>query len=173
LKHFELFNFGIGNWRSTIRNEVRVHPRCRDIEPWNGSETADIVYRDEGDSSSLHAILEEAGYGFPDLPPGSPGPRTFYIEVKTTTGGCWDTFYMSGAQYQRVSAHSLVWKADIEAKTIASQMQRGDPLNVYVLFRVFNIDQARVGLKIFVDPEAARQRGELNFTVDTWAVRTT
>jgi hypothetical protein len=50
-------------------------------------------------------------------------------------------------------------------------MQRREPGSVYVLFRVFHIDKAEIGLKIFVDPEAARQRGELNFTVNTWAVR--
>ena len=52
-------------------------------------------------------------------------------------------------------------------------MQRPSDNEIYILFRVFNIDKAQIGLKIFVDPEMARQRGELNFTVDTWAVKTT
>jgi hypothetical protein len=50
-------------------------------------------------------------------------------------------------------------------------MQRRDPDNIYVIFRVFNVDKPEIGLKVFVDPETARLRGELNFTVDTWAVR--
>ena len=79
--------------------------------------------------------------------------RNFYIEVKTTTSACEDRFYMSGAQYAR--------------------MQQRSSENIYVLFRVFNIDKADIGLRIFVDPEMARQRGELTFTVDTWAGRVT
>jgi hypothetical protein len=40
---------------------------------------------------------------------------------------------------------------------------------VYVILRVFNLE-GQIGLRIFVDPEAARLRGELNFSANQWAV---
>ena len=43
--------------------------------------------------------------------------------------------------------------------------------NVYVILRVFNIE-GRVGLRVYVDPESCRVNGELDFKVDTWAVKT-
>lgn len=42
--------------------------------------------------------------------------------------------------------------------------------NLYVIFRVFNLGSDSVGLKVLVDPESMRQRGELVFTTETWAV---
>lgn len=44
--------------------------------------------------------------------------------------------------------------------------------NLYVIFRVFNLGGDSVGLKVLVDPEGMRQRGELTFTADTWSVVT-
>lgn len=41
---------------------------------------------------------------------------------------------------------------------------------VYVIFRVYNLGQDSVGLKILLDPEDMRQRGELAFTPKTWSV---
>lgn len=154
-------NFDASNWRSTIREEVRVHPGYKDLEPWNGIETADIVYHDiENELGRAH---HNSGYQFEGLLDGI----RFDIEVKSTTGRCEDTFYMSGSQYQRVSPVLSF----VQMYVNAFQMQRREPGSVYVLFRVFNIDKVEIGLKIFVDPEIARQRGELNFTVNTWAVR--
>ena len=46
------------------------------------------------------------------------------------------------------------------------------PLHVYVIFRVFNL-KGKIGLRVYVDPEAARLRGELNFSIDNWAVKPT
>jgi hypothetical protein len=87
----------VSNWRSTIRKEVRVHPAYEDLEPWNGIETADFVFHDIG--KDLGRELNECGYQFEGLSDGIK----FYIEVKTTTGRCEESFYMSGSQYQRVS----------------------------------------------------------------------
>jgi len=42
---------------------------------------------------------------------------------------------------------------------------------VYVILRVFNLGKSDVGVKLYVDPMAAKQRGELDFSVDTWAVK--
>lgn len=43
---------------------------------------------------------------------------------------------------------------------------------VYVIFRVFRLGSDNVGLKVLVDPEGMRQRGELSFTAETWSVIT-
>jgi hypothetical protein len=42
---------------------------------------------------------------------------------------------------------------------------------LYILMRVFNIEQRYVGLKVFLDPMAAKDQGELTFT-SKWKVRT-
>lgn len=41
----------------------------------------------------------------------------------------------------------------------------------YVLARVFNLESDKVGLRMYVDPIAAKGRGELDFTVETWNVK--
>jgi hypothetical protein len=41
---------------------------------------------------------------------------------------------------------------------------------VYVILRVFNL-QGRLGLRVYVDPESSHREGELEFNVDTWAVK--
>jgi hypothetical protein len=42
--------------------------------------------------------------------------------------------------------------------------------SVYVIFRVFNLGNDSIGLKVLVDPESIRQRGELAFTAEAWSV---
>jgi hypothetical protein len=49
------------------------------------------------------------------------------------------------------------------------QPQRGAS-DVYVILRVFNLE-GRIGLRVYVDPEASRRDGELDFNVETWAVK--
>ncbi|KAF4628320.1 hypothetical protein G7Y89_g9830 [Cudoniella acicularis] len=145
--------FSRDNWKSTIRREVCVHNKYRDLEPWVGRETADLTYYDhEGDLTKL--FIEKgylSGETWQDERP------TYYLEVKTSTRDCSEAFYMSGSQYERMRGMQL-------------QPQRPAP-NIYVLLRVFNLE-GRVGLRVFVDPESSRIGGELVFNVDTWAVTT-
>lgn len=94
----ELPGFGRTNWRSNIRRHISVHPDYHDLTPWNGVETADIVYRDT--SSALTSILVDAGYlNHEQWHSANP---TYYMEVKTTTGECDSAFFMSRGQYRRV-----------------------------------------------------------------------
>lgn len=83
-----------------MRKEVNVHPEYRDLEPWCGVETADLVYKDT--YSVLTRILIDAGYllqiGWETATP------TYFIEVKSTAGACETPFYMSKGQYRRVSS---------------------------------------------------------------------
>lgn len=69
------------------------------MDPWNGRETADLVYNDtEGD---LTALLVENGYLDPSR--WHTARPNYFIEVKTTTGPLETPFYMSKYQYRRVS----------------------------------------------------------------------
>ena len=42
---------------------------------------------------------------------------------------------------------------------------------IYILVRVFNVEREKMGLRIYVDPASAKDRGDLDFVVDTWRVR--
>lgn len=41
---------------------------------------------------------------------------------------------------------------------------------VYVIFRVYNLGQQGMRVKVYVDPEVMRVRGELLFTAEGWSV---
>ena len=41
---------------------------------------------------------------------------------------------------------------------------------VYVLFRVFGLESGDISVKVYVDPEAARKNGQLEFETESWAV---
>lgn len=139
-----------------------------------GRETADITYADT--TGFLTEIFITGGYLDRDI--WESERPTYYLEVKTTTRGCSEQFYMSGSQYQRVSPSFQVKTQRIATKhSITKQMQnmklspRAASPNVYVIFRVFDLE-GRKGLRVYVDPESARLAGELDFNVDTWAVKT-
>ncbi len=53
---------------------------------------------------------------------------------------------------------------------LALQPNRSTP-EVYVILRVFNLENGDIGVKLYVDPMAAKESGELNFSTDTWGVR--
>lgn len=98
-------HFGRGNWRSTIRHLVTVHPNYRGMRSWDERETSDIVYRDTG--SRLTRLLIRLGYL--DIIWTGSEPE-YLIEVKTTTGNCADRFFMSHNQYNLVqSMFSYPW----------------------------------------------------------------
>lgn len=104
---FELFSalspaltgWGRANWESRIRRFVSVHPRYRNLEPWNGTETADLTYNDV--QGELTPLLIECGYLREEEWSGAR-PQ-YFLEVKTTTGPAQNAFYMSKHQYRRVS----------------------------------------------------------------------
>ncbi|KAK2016841.1 hypothetical protein LZ32DRAFT_688797 [Colletotrichum eremochloae] len=81
------------------------------------------------------------------------GPK-YFIEVKTTTMSCETAFYMSKAQYQKMRDNVIAEDSD----------------TLYVIFRVYNLGQENIGLKVYVDPEALRLAGRLKFTGDSWSV---
>ncbi len=95
-------DFGRANWMSTVRRKVRVHNKYSDMPPWKGAETADIVYEDQSPEYKFTNLLINN-----DHLPGhhlAPGPNLkYYLEVKTTTKECGTRFFVSKAQYHRVS----------------------------------------------------------------------
>ncbi|MCJ1310202.1 hypothetical protein MMC25_003863 [Agyrium rufum] len=142
------------NWRSTIRREVRVHEKYRDMTPWWGSETADLVYQDT--QGTLTSLLTDKGYlneaEWQNVQP------TYYLEVKTTPRNCAEQFYMSALQYKRMKRMRLT--------------QKEGATDIYVLLRVFNLE-GTTGLQIYVDTWSSPINEVLTFTADTWAVKPT
>lgn len=82
----------------------------------------------------------------------------YYIEVKSTTRHCGMPFFMSKHQYQRMQDFSGTARDPPSANAI------------YVVFRVFNVGMGTPGVRIYVDPEEMRRRGDLAFTAETWSV---
>lgn len=148
----ELPGFDYSVWKSKIRSFVNIHPDHADLTSWTGRETTDLVYPDK--QSALTDMLIENEYLEEDV--WRNAKPTYYIEVKTTTKNWDEPFYMSDSQYDRMQSYRL--KED----------QTSD--NVYLLVRVFGIASEKVGLRIYLDPEAARVNGELQFSIETWKV---
>ncbi|KAF5497161.1 hypothetical protein CGCS363_v008052 [Colletotrichum siamense] len=121
------------------------------MEPWSGRETSDIVYEDV--SKQLTSLFVRQGYLETRWLSRPRGPK-YFIEVKTTTMSCETAFYMSKAQYQRMRNNLVTDDSD----------------TVYVIFRVYNLGQKDIGLKVYVDPETLRLAGRLKFTGETWSV---
>ncbi|KAF2965913.1 hypothetical protein GQX73_g7664 [Xylaria multiplex] len=93
-------------WQSIIRTYVTVHSDYADMGPWTGIETADFVYTDF--DSDLTQILIDGGYLDQEVWKGQA--PTYYIDVKTTMGGCETPFFMSKSQCKRVSCgHKLLY----------------------------------------------------------------
>lgn len=136
-----------------MRKYAQDHPEYADISHWSLPETSDIVYDDT--TGSFTAFLIEKGY----LPFGQFSTRRpyYYIEVKTTTGQCQTQFYMSKYQYSRLQ------------KTSETNLFRERDA-VYIVFRVSEVTSGMPKLRLYVDPEAHRRRGELVFTAETWTV---
>ncbi|EXJ63403.1 uncharacterized protein A1O5_11452 [Cladophialophora psammophila CBS 110553] len=152
--------FSHENWQSTIRKYVRVHPRYGRMDDWLGRETADITYDDA--SGALTALLIDQGYLARD---GWAGRRPmYYIEVKSTVGPCGRPFFMSKFQYQRMQNLSTTGREDSPSPPAAAAEA------IYVIFRVFHVGRDVPGVRIYIDPEAMRRKGDLVFTAENWSV---
>ncbi|KAF5710614.1 hypothetical protein FGLOB1_5378 [Fusarium globosum] len=117
---------------------------------WRGRETADLVYADT--EGQLTNTLIGCGYLGHDEWHGAR-PR-YYIEVKTTTGPCSTAFYLSGKQYQ-----------------LMQQIHHTeDHSEIYMVFRVFQLDSDGIGLCVYTDPEKLRQDGRLLFKGQAWSI---
>ncbi|KAF5228970.1 hypothetical protein FANTH_14368 [Fusarium anthophilum] len=150
LSCLDLPNWNRSNWQSTIRSYVTIHPDYVDLQAWRGRETADLVYVDaEG-----HLTNTLIGCGYLDHDEWLGARPKYYIEVKTTTGPCSTAFYMSGKQYQ-----------------LMQQVHHTeDHSEIYIVFRVFQLNSDGIGLCVYTDPEKLRQDGGLLFKGQAWSI---
>ena len=105
LKELGLPSFGLENWKSAIRDRVKIHHDYHDIEKVNDrSAIADIEYLD--DSRRFTQFLTKKGYLAQGL---WVNERPLYhIEIKTTTSSDWqEPFFMSKAQERHVRTFIL------------------------------------------------------------------
>lgn len=156
-----------------MRHYVTAHPDYAGMTPWTGRETSDITYTDT--QGVLTELLIRNHYLDGDRWTGR-APK-YFIEVKTTTSFCDAPFYMSNAQYQRVSADLPRMKWSIYMLIAVWQMRNltlseGNNSEIYVIFRVYQLDQGDQGpgLKVYVDPESLRLSRVLDFSAQTWTI---
>ena len=105
LKGLGLPGFDLKNWKSEIRDRVKIHADYHDVEKYNDRRAiADIEYLD--DSGTLTRFLKQKGHlaqGLWD----SEGPL-YHIEIKTTTRSNWqEPFFLSKSQQRHVRASYL------------------------------------------------------------------
>ncbi|KAL3432645.1 hypothetical protein BDV09DRAFT_197516 [Aspergillus tetrazonus] len=154
LLKLSLPEFTCANWRSTIRRKVSNHPEYRDLLPWNGAETADIVYEDNC-SAFTRALVDVGllhGIDWLDVTP------TYYIEVKTTTGDWSDAFFISRGQYRRMENMKIGRDLD------------GRATEIYIIFRVYNLGKDNMRTWVYVDPASLREEGKLLFFPESYKV---
>ncbi|KAF8859481.1 hypothetical protein BDZ45DRAFT_673240 [Acephala macrosclerotiorum] len=146
-------SFNWSNWTSTINSHVLIHPEYFGRDPWPGRrETSDLWYNDREGFLTRHLIRA----GYLDGNVWSEATPEYFIEVKTTTGDCDDRFFMSRNQY------SIMQEMALREGQVSNK--------IYVVFRVYNLGRDSLNVKIYVDPEAHRRQGSLEFAQHTWTV---
>ena len=100
LKGLGLPKFGLENWKSEIRDRVKIHADYHRLERGNDrSAIADIEYLD--DSRGLTQFLTQKGYLAQGL--WDSTRPLYHIEIKTITSPDWqEPFFMSKAQKRHV-----------------------------------------------------------------------
>jgi hypothetical protein len=58
----------------------------------------------------------------------------------------------------------------MQSLSSASNSLGGTKKKIYALFRLYGLESGRVGMKLFLDPDAARRRGQLEFEAEGWTV---
>ena len=105
LKGLDLPRFGLENWKSEIRDRVKIHTDYHNVEKYGDrSAIADLEYLD--DSGTLTRFLIHKGYlGWSLWDCKRP---LYHIEIKTTTSSNWqEPFFMSKAQERHVRTSTL------------------------------------------------------------------
>jgi len=82
----------------------------------------------------------------------------YFIEVKSTTGPCDTPFFMSKHQYQMMQNMSN------------GEFGREHPDCIYVVFRIFNLGQESIDMRVYVDPDVMRAKRKLSFIAESWSV---
>ncbi|KAL8763201.1 MAG: hypothetical protein Q9184_000918 [Pyrenodesmia sp. 2 TL-2023] len=156
LKGLRLPGFGLENWKSAIRDRVKLHADYINTEKNNDRRAlADIEYVDE--SRTFTQFLIQRGHLAQTL--SKSDKPLYHIEIKTTPGSDWqEPFFMSKAQERHIQDKRIE-----DGKSCS---------NIYIICRIFNLGQGdRTGMHIYLDPETKRRNGELAFSTHTWAVK--
>lgn len=105
LKGLSLPGFDRENWKSWIRDRVKIHAEYHDLEKYNGrSAIADIEYLDE--SGTLTRFLSHKGHLAQGL--WDSERILYHIEIKTTTSSKWqEPFFLSKAQQRHVRSSTI------------------------------------------------------------------
>ena len=105
LKGLGLPKFDLKNWKSEIRDRVKIHADYHDLEKdFDRSAIADIEYLD--DSRQLTQFLTRKGHLAQGL--WDSERPLYHIEIKTTTSSDWqEPFFMSKAQERHVRTSIL------------------------------------------------------------------
>lgn len=53
---------------------------------------------------------------------------------------------------------------------VHQQSSSGERQSLYLIMRVFDLEKRSIGLRIYDDPIAAKERGDLKFEVNDWIV---
>ncbi|KAG8677589.1 hypothetical protein FPOAC2_03723 [Fusarium poae] len=155
-----LSHFGRDNWQSRMRKFINVHPTYSDMPPWNGQETADIVYFDRGRELTRHLVEKR------QLRPEWLGLKPWYlIEVKSTTGDSRTPFYLSKRQYEKMGQYT-----DTSAWCTVSTATATVPIPIYLIARVSNVGKTNIHLDLYIYPATLRVSNSLVFTPESWSV---
>ncbi|KZV89123.1 hypothetical protein EXIGLDRAFT_797156 [Exidia glandulosa HHB12029] len=138
--------FTYDNWRSVLRERAG-------FTPFVGQEFEDFHYLDT--EGVLTKRLFPPSHRYHDARP------EYFIEVKTTTHGPNEFFYMKRSQLQQ--AFDMSQHAN---PTTAGSVER-----LYLIFRVSNIRDERPGLTVYDDPHHLLCRGLLRIESDSVVVR--
>ncbi|KAK5079865.1 hypothetical protein LTR70_002210 [Exophiala xenobiotica] len=145
-------SFGLQNWTSRIRHHVSG--LYADIDKWEGDrETTDFQYNDR--LGILTNLL--LGKNYLQIESVEKYP-TYIVEVKAGVGKCESSFHVSDKQYKLMKGKTILEEEEVT--------------QIYILCRVFHIDHARIGLRVFVDPWRARF-SSLRFEPSKWVVQVT
>lgn len=91
--------FGLDNWTSAMRKIAQASQKYRELSPWIGQATSNIVYKD----SEGWFKRELTRLGYLSLTDWIASDATYYLDVQTTTGAFGESFDMHSAQFERVS----------------------------------------------------------------------
>ncbi|KZV84335.1 hypothetical protein EXIGLDRAFT_753925 [Exidia glandulosa HHB12029] len=141
------------NWRSVLRERAG-------FTPFLGQEFEDFRYLDT--EGALTKRLFPPSHRYHNARP------EYFIEVKTTTHGPNEFFYMKRSQLQQ--ARPMLLKA-FEMSQHANPTTAGSVERLYLIFRVSNIRDERPVLTVYDDPHHLLCRGLLRIESDSVVVR--
>lgn len=122
-------NLGLETWTSELRGEAKVG-----LRKWRPQDPH-ATYADFTVVDAANLLVEWLAAQDVDLSSSSTGlPQTFHIEVKTTTGPAKEPFHMSHLQ-----------------KELCEDL-RLRPDEMFLIFRVFDVDGRKNGLAVLEDP---------------------